>query len=222
MACFLTTTISFSLGLILQDAAAMAAFMPSEDAPRAKTVNLADMIMSKIREKETEIASQMSEIHGDAPTELDPKVIKVFTSIGQILMNYRSGKLPKAFKIIPSLKNWEDVLYVTNPDGWSASAMYQATRVFVSNLNAKMAQRFFNLVLLPRIRDDIAEFRKLNFHLYMSLKKALFKPAAFFKGILIPLCEAGDCTLREVQCSFAGQHCVLEDDIGPYTSACVV
>ena len=31
----------------------------------------------------------------------------------------------------------------------------------------------------------------------MSLKKALFKPAAFFKGVLLPLCESGDCTLRE-------------------------
>jgi essential nuclear protein 1 len=45
-----------------------------------------------------------------------------------------------------------------------------------------MAQRFYNLVLLPRIRDDIAEYKKLNFHLYMALKKALFKPGAWFKG----------------------------------------
>ena len=66
---------------------------------------------------------------------------------------------------------------------WSAAAVYQATRIFASNLNAKMAQRFYNLVLLPRIRDDIVEFKRLNFHLYMALRKALFKPAAFFKVI---------------------------------------
>ena len=30
-------------------------------------------------------------------------------SVGQILAKYRSGKLPKAFKVIPSLANWEDV-----------------------------------------------------------------------------------------------------------------
>lgn len=30
----------------------------------------------------------------------------------------------------------------------------------------------------------------------MALKKALYKPAAFFKGILVPLCEDG-CSLRE-------------------------
>lgn len=29
--------------------------------------------------------------------------------VGQILAKYRSGKLPKAFKVIPSLTNWEDV-----------------------------------------------------------------------------------------------------------------
>lgn len=45
-----------------------------------------------------------------------------------------------------------------------------------------MAQRFYNLVLLPRVRDDISEYKRLNFHLYMALKKALFKPAAWFKG----------------------------------------
>ena len=60
-----------------------------------------------------------------------------------------------------------------------------------------MAQRFYSLVLLPRIRDDIAEYKRLNFHLYMALRKALFKPAAFFKGVLLPLCESRTCTLRE-------------------------
>jgi len=60
-----------------------------------------------------------------------------------------------------------------------------------------MAQRFFNLVLLPRVRDDIMEYKKLNYHLYQALRKALFKPGAFMKGILIPLCESGTCTLRE-------------------------
>ena len=31
----------------------------------------------------------------------------------------------------------------------------------------------------------------------MALKKSLCKPAAFFKGLLLPLCESGTCTLRE-------------------------
>jgi len=50
--------------------------------------------------------------------------------------------MPKAFKIIPSLENWEEILFITNPDSWSYQAMFQATRIFASNLNVKMAQRF--------------------------------------------------------------------------------
>lgn len=75
--------------------------------------------------------------------------------------------------------------------------MYQATRLFASNLNARMAQRFYSLVLLPRVRDDIAEHKRLHFALYQALRKATFKPAAFYKGILIPLCASRTCTLRE-------------------------
>lgn len=67
--------------------------------------------------------------------------------------------------------------------------MYQATRIFASNLKDNMAQRFYNLVLLPRIRDDLAEYKRLNFHLYQALRKALYKPGGFMKGFLLPLLE---------------------------------
>lgn len=158
---------------------------------------LADIIQEKLTEKKTEIETELSDKNTLRVEDMDERVVKMYRSIRDILKCYRSGKLPKAFKIIPSLRNWEQVLYLTEPDSWTAAAVYQATRIFASNLNAKMAQRFFNLVLLPRIRDDISEFKRLNFHLYMALKKSLFKPAAFFKGILIPLAECGNCTLRE-------------------------
>jgi len=174
------------------DERAMEEFMSS--APKERRT-LADVIKNKIDEKKTEIESHMSE--RPSRPALDERIVSVFKSVGTILSRYRSGKLPKAFKIIPSLDNWEEILYLTEPDNWTAAVHYQATRIFVSNLNAKMAQRFFNLVLLPRIRDDIAEYKRLNYHLYMAMKKALFKPAAFFKGVLLPLCESGTCTLRE-------------------------
>ncbi|XP_020789851.1 bystin [Boleophthalmus pectinirostris] len=158
---------------------------------------LADIIMEKITEKQTEVGTVMSEVSGCPMPQLDPRVTEVYRGVGKVLSKYRSGKLPKAFKIIPALANWEQILYLTEPESWTAAAMYQATRIFCSNLKERMAQRFYNLVLLPRIRDDIAEYKRLNFHLYSALKKALFKPGAWFKGILIPLCESGTCTLRE-------------------------
>lgn len=53
--------------------------------------------------------------------------------------------------------------------------------MFVSNLNARLAQRFLALVLLPRVRRDIAEHKRLHFALFQALKKATYKPGAFYK-----------------------------------------
>jgi len=161
---------------------------------------LADIIMEKLTEKKTEIDSQCSDNTANAAVEkpkLDQRIIDMYKTIGEILAKYRSGKLPKAFKVIPRLGHWEYLLHLTNPDKWSAAAVFQATRIFSSSLNNKMAQRFYFYVLYPRVRDDIEYYKVLNFHLFMALKKALFKPAAFFKGILLPLAESGNCTLRE-------------------------
>ncbi|RXN23309.1 bystin [Labeo rohita] len=177
-----------------EDEKAIEMFM-NKNPPLRRT--LADIIMEKITEKQTEVGTVMSEVSGHAAPQLDPRVVEVYRGVNKVLSKYRSGKLPKAFKIIPALSNWEQVLYLTDPETWTAAAMYQATRIFSSNLKERMAQRFYNLVLLPRVRDDIAEYKRLNFHLYSALKKALFKPGAWFKGILLPLCESGTCTLRE-------------------------
>jgi len=176
------------------DEKALEQFM-CKDAPARRT--LADIISEKITEKQTEIESQLSDTQSVQFTELDPRVKEMYRGVKQIMSKYRSGKVPKAFKVIPALANWEQVLYLTDPESWTAAAMYQATRIFTANLKEKMAQRFFNLVLLPRVRDDIAEYKKLNFHLYQALRKTLFKPGAFFKGIILPLCESQTCSLRE-------------------------
>jgi essential nuclear protein 1 len=53
------------------------------------------------------------------------------------------------------------------------------------------------MVILERVREDIYETKKLNVHLFNSLKKGLYKPAAWFKGFLFPLIGSGTCTLRE-------------------------
>lgn len=75
-----------------------------------KTV--ADVIMEKLTEKKTELHTQMSD---DSRTlaggefQLDDRIVKMYTQIKHVLQKYRSGKLPKAFKILPSLNNWEHV-----------------------------------------------------------------------------------------------------------------
>jgi essential nuclear protein 1 len=185
-----------AMGLSPEDEALVASMMKGTTERRT----LADIILEKIEEKEAEKQETHMDNNGNRGDEfagsLPPKVVEVYTEIGHILSRYTSGKLPKAFKVIPSLSNWEDVLYLTRPDRWTPQAMYAATRIFASNLNPKMAQRFYNLVLLDSVRVDIADNKKLNYHYYMALKKSVYKPAAFFKGILLPLCQE-NCTLRE-------------------------
>lgn len=180
-------------GLSPEDEALIASMMQPSEERRT----LADIILEKIEEKEAEKRGEfMAEEGEDTGPKIPEKVINVYTDIGKILSRYTSGKLPKAFKVIPSLTNWEEVLYLTRPDLWTPQAMYAGTRIFVSNLNPKMAQRFLNLVLLDSVRADIHANKKLNYHYYMALKKAIYKPSAFFKGILLPLCK-DNCTLRE-------------------------
>ena len=79
--------------------------------------------------------------------------------------------------MIPSLERWEEVLWLTRPDEWSPHCVEAATKVFASNLDPKRAKAFFEEVLLARCREDIRSNKKLNYHLYQALHKALFKPA---------------------------------------------
>jgi len=87
--------------------------------------------------------------------------VAAYKKLGIVLRSYRSGKLPKAFKVIPMVSNWEELLFLTTPDRWSRHAVYEATKIFASNLNAKMAQRFYSVVLLPSVRKNIAQYKKL-------------------------------------------------------------
>ncbi|XP_026190218.1 bystin [Cyclospora cayetanensis] len=155
------------------------------------TVNLADLVMEQLRKQ-----TDAQPVEEPPESTLSPKVVEVYTAMAPFLARYKSGKVPKAFKIIPRLHAWEEVLVLTNPPLWSKQATREATRIFCSNLREQMAQRFLCTVLLPAVRDDIAANKKLNYHLYMALKKALFKPGAFFKGIYLPLALDG-CSIRE-------------------------
>ncbi|GAB4861810.1 snoRNA-binding rRNA-processing protein [Ancistrocladus abbreviatus] len=153
---------------------------------------LADVIADRIRENDAAASSEARPM-----PRLDNQIVEIYKGVGKALSSYTTGKIPKAFKHIPAMQMWEEVLYLTEPEKWSANAMYQATRIFASNLGVTKATRFYRLVLLPRVREDIRKNKRLHFSLYQSLKKALYKPAAFNKGILFPLCESGSCTLRE-------------------------
>ncbi|KPI88736.1 putative bystin [Leptomonas seymouri] len=189
-------------GIDEEEAKLLNAFQP---ASRVQSRNLADMIIEKIKEKEEGArgAAQSSGANAGMGSEengeekIDNRVARVYTAIGTVLKRYTSGKIPKAFKILPNVKNWEQLLMLTKPDQWSPHATYQATRIFAANLNESMLQRYYAAVLLPIVHERLLEEKKLHPALYMAVRKALFKPVAFFKGFLLPLATDEECTLRE-------------------------
>jgi essential nuclear protein 1 len=198
-----------------EDEKSLAMFMP-ESNKQKKT--LADMIFEKLNQANAAIGLNQANSGGNIEPnaneqKLDSRITTVYTDVGNYLKHFTSGKIPKAFKIIPTLRNWEQILLLTQPETWTVQAVSAATRLFASNLNPKMAQRFYNTILLPRVRFDIEAHKKLNYHLYIACKRAIYKPAAFFKGLLLPL-AAESCTTREAvifssilaKCSIPADH----------------
>ncbi|KAF4551124.1 Bystin-like protein [Elsinoe fawcettii] len=180
-----------------------ATLLQSKDVPvdeeEGEPTNLADLILEKIAAHEAAQETNGISRDDDHPQdaiELPAKVVEVYTQVGLILSRYKSGKLPKPFKILPTLPQWDTLLSITRPESWTANAYYEATKLFISSRPA-LAQAFLHDILLPKVREEQSESKKINVHLYKSLKKALYKPACFFKGFLFPLVESGTCTLRE-------------------------
>ncbi|EIN10812.1 cell adhesion protein byn-1 [Punctularia strigosozonata HHB-11173 SS5] len=173
---------------------------------------LADIIFAKLESGEighvtTAPKPEYDPTRPPDPAEgLDPKVVDAYTKVGLILRRHTSptAPLPKLFKVIPSLPGWARILALTRPEEWSPQATYAATRLFISQMKPAQARVFLEGVLLNAIREDIQDRtssgkknnKPLNVHYYEALKKAVYKPSAFYKGIVFPLLEGG-CTLKE-------------------------
>ncbi|GAA5845439.1 hypothetical protein JCM3766R1_006554 [Sporobolomyces carnicolor] len=177
------------------DQALLDAYVPQGQLQPGRT--LADLIMEKIGQAEEGGKGKEPEVRSEPPPGFNPKVVEVYTKVGELLSRYKSGPLPKAFKILPTLSMWPTLVMITNPEQWTPHATYAATRIFASNLDPKQSQKFYKEILLEKVREEIGQSGKLSVQTYMALKKAIYKPAAFFKGLLFPLCESGSCTLRE-------------------------
>lgn len=196
---FTPTMAKLSTGIRAMDSSTLSP--PGDDAElEGQSTNLTELILQRIAEKEALDAARAA---GQEPAFIPPpgaveipaRVAETFTKVGQLLTRYKSGPLPKPFKVLPTLPQWPDLLAMTRPDLWTPHAVYRATKIFIS-APSSTGQFFCNEVLLERVREDIQETKKLNVHLYNALKAAFYRPSAFFKGFLFPLVESS-CTLRE-------------------------
>jgi len=95
--------------------------------------NLADIIMQKLATGDYLDGDKMDQsISAPLQSTLDPKVIAAYKKVGIVMKSFKSGKLPKAFKIIPQTQNWEELLFLTNPETWSPHSSFEATKIFCS------------------------------------------------------------------------------------------
>jgi essential nuclear protein 1 len=120
---------------------------------------------------------------------INQKIVDAYKLVGEVLRTYTSGKLPKAFNILSSTEDWEDLVNITEPYNWTPQAMYNAVIQF-SSADSTIGTTFFEKYLVPAIKSDIKKNKKLNIHYYNCLKRALFKPSAFFKGIILPMSKS--------------------------------
>ena len=120
---------------------------------------------------------------------INQKIVDAYKLVGEVLRTYTSGKLPKAFNILSSTEDWEDLVNITEPYNWTPQAMYNAVIQF-SSADSTIGTIFFEKYLVPAIKNDIKKNKKLNIHYYNCLKRALFKPSAFFKGIILPMSKS--------------------------------
>lgn len=160
--------------------------------------NLADLILAKIEVFES---GQQEEEAMEDDYEIPEKVVEVYSKCGMILSHYRSGPLPKPIKMLPTIPSWENILELTKPEEWTPNAIYAVTRVFTPAKPAVM-QRFIEMVLLDKVRDEIRETGQLKnkgVHLKRAMEKSLYRPSAFFKGFLFPLVSSGTCSLKEAR-----------------------
>lgn len=93
-----------------------------EEAKAQGEMTLADMIMAKIQAGDYTDETGENKMQKEAKFDssaLDPKVLEAYKKVGVVLRAYKSGKLPKAFKIVPQLDNWEEMILLTSPGTWS-------------------------------------------------------------------------------------------------------
>lgn len=198
----------YDLQLTEEERRALDMFLPSSSSSSSGSApalgEMGGAILQRMQEHEAQADTLAAEgytgvydpSNAVAASKLPKDVVSAYQRVGSFLANYTSGPLPKAFKVIPVLKDWEELLFHTNPPRWSPQATYNATVLLSTKLTPRLAQRFYTMVLLPKFSQDVAKNKTVGVHIYNSIRRAVYKPTAFFKGIVLALAEQG-CSARE-------------------------
>jgi len=144
---------------------------------------------------------KLSELNEKKNTELalflKPKLFKILERASLFLKVYRSGKLPKIVRLLPSLRNFEEIIWLTRPDIWSDQAMLSITRSFLPRLDKAQMSRYYSLILAPRFQESIFNQQICSSHIQKTIKLSTNFPFTFFSSLILPICDSKECSLRE-------------------------
>ena len=92
-----------------EDELAVRMFMKPNRETRTRT--LGEIINERMTEKKTEIQSQFSD-GTEMMKDINPAVSEMYTEVGVLLTRYRSGKVPKAFKMLPQVSIFIHICFI--------------------------------------------------------------------------------------------------------------
>jgi essential nuclear protein 1 len=139
---------------------------------------------------------------------LKPKLLKILERTSLFLKVYRSGKFPKIIKVLPNLKNFEEIIWLIRPDIWSEQAIFSITRSFLPKLDKIQMSRFYTIVLVPRFQEIIFNKKSFSTHIQKTIGISSRFPSIFFPSFVLPICESKNCSIKEgaVICSIISKY----------------
>ncbi|CAH8584006.1 unnamed protein product [Heterobilharzia americana] len=163
----------------------------------AENKELVTELQKNLTESKNKISEDMSQYTDSVIGDLD--AVKGFEDLSElpeelrdhlnllidVLRHYRSGPLPKTVKMLPHLVGWETLLEMLKPLEWSVHTYPRIVKVFASK-GHEPAHHFYELYLLPKVKQDIEENRRLCFHLFEALIRSMFRPEEFISGVYLP------------------------------------
>ncbi|VDL22594.1 unnamed protein product [Hymenolepis diminuta] len=118
---------------------------------------------------------------GDLPEDLQNHI----RLLKDVLTHYRSGPLPKTVKMLPHLPGYDSLLEMLSPLDWTNHVYPKMVKVF-SAKGGQQAMHFYENYLLPKVRNDISENRRLCVQLFDSLILSIFRTEEFLSSIFLP------------------------------------
>lgn len=148
-----------------------------------------------------EIAHHVSRTLQKTQHQANPEVQEVYRQLGSVLRLYKSGKLPKAVNAVASqqIPDWFELLEMSEPENWSPNAVKAVTVLFAQSAGDSKLEKFYYEILLEYIREKLETMKKLPAVLFQALFAAARRPKCFIKGILLPLSQEPQCTMKEAR-----------------------